>query len=164
MDVFAKIQEVIPLFSFSYNLFRYKTTQDIPIDFFRSQRMLKGYIAGIPDGDGIKFYHQPAGILCFKPRKPDLHKINLRTNAITIRIAGIDAPEMGHFGQPEQPFAREAMKHLEGKYLLRECRVKLFRIDQYGRAVASVHFKPHWWSSWRDVGREMLELGTGVRV
>ena len=99
------------------------------------------------------------GFSCFGPKKPNLHKINLRNNAITIRIAGIDAPEMGHFGQPEQPFAREAIKHLETNYLLKKCRIKLFRIDQYGRAVASVHLKPHWWSSWRDIGKEMLELG-----
>lgn len=136
---------------------RYRTAQDVPVDFFRSQRTLGGVIASIPDGDGIRFYHQPA---VFLGRHPDIARSDLRFETISVRIAGIDAPEMGHFGQPEQPFARAAISHLTSSYLGKRCRVQLFRVDQYGRVVAAVHVKRHWWwPTWTDVGQDMLERG-----
>ncbi|KAJ5086093.1 hypothetical protein N7532_010864 [Penicillium argentinense] len=57
---------------------------------------------------------------------------------IHIRLAGVDAPELAHFGRPEQPFAREAHAWLTGYLLNRRIRAFVYRQDQYNRVVASV--------------------------
>lgn len=104
---------------------RYRTAQDVPADFYRSQRQLSGYIAGVPDGDGLRIYHQPRSdsILtgCLAPGKPNFKRLDLRNETISVRLAGVDAPEMAHFGNAEQPYAKEAVNFLKG-YLHYHCR------------------------------------------
>jgi endonuclease YncB( thermonuclease family) len=81
---------------------------------------------------------------------------------VHIRLAGIDAPELAHFGRPEQPFAREAHQWLTSYLLNRRVRAYIHRADQYQRAVASVYvrrvldFPP---LRRRDVSYEMLKRG-----
>ncbi|KAJ5688616.1 endonuclease lcl3 [Penicillium macrosclerotiorum] len=81
---------------------------------------------------------------------------------IHIRLAGIDAPELAHFGRPEQPFAREAHEWLISYLQNRRVRASVYRQDQYQRVVASVYvrrafdFPPF---RRRDVSFEMLKRG-----
>lgn len=81
---------------------------------------------------------------------------------IHIRLAGIDAPELAHFGRPEQPFAREAHAWLTSYLANRRVRASVYRHDQYNRVVASVFvrraldFPPF---RRRDVSYEMLQRG-----
>lgn len=75
-----------------------------------------------------------------------------------VRLAGVDAPEMSHFGRPEQPFAREALDWLKdfvgGKFV----RVYPFRQDQYQRVVSAASM--YRWGFWKtDVGLSMLRRG-----
>ena len=81
----------------------------------------------------------------------------LKDKTVHIRLAGIDAPEMAHFGRPEQPGGKEALDWLN-KYLLgKRVRAYVYRKDQYDRAVATVYV---WnWLLRRDVGLQMLRKG-----
>lgn len=84
-------------------------------------------------------------------------ELNLFTQ-IHIRLAGVDAPELPHFGRPAQPFAQEAHAWLTEYLLDRRVRAHLYRPDQYGRVVATVYARR--WLLWpQDVGLQMLKRG-----
>lgn len=76
---------------------------------------------------------------------------------IHVRLAGIDAPELPHFGRPAQPFSREALDWLTKYVLHKHVRAYVYRRDQYERVVASVYT----WNGLfrRNVGLEMLKTG-----
>lgn len=76
---------------------------------------------------------------------------------VSIRIAGIDAPEGAHFGHPAQPYSKEALDWLTGYILHRRVRAYIHKKDQYDRAVATVYVRR--WLLRRDVGYRMLKQG-----
>ena len=78
---------------------------------------------------------------------------------IHIRLAGIDAPELPHFGRPGQPYGQEALDFLSGLLLHRSVRATLWRKDQYDRVVATVHVRRGLIPLRRDVSLEMLRSG-----
>ncbi|KNG80964.1 nuclease domain protein [Aspergillus nomiae NRRL 13137] len=84
-------------------------------------------------------------------------------DGISVRLAGVDAPELAHFGRPEQPYAREAHEWLTSYVLNRRVRVLVHRQDQYQRVVASAYVRqaldfPIPFRR-RDVSYEMLTRG-----
>ncbi|PKY04842.1 nuclease domain protein [Aspergillus campestris IBT 28561] len=131
------------------------------------QRSLLGQVTSVGDGDNFRIFHTPGGRLAgwgWLPWKkvPTLRK-ELRDNTIHVRLAGIDAPELPHFGRPEQPFAREAHTWLTSYLMNRRVRVYIHRHDQYQRAVGSVCVRraldfPIPFRR-RDVSYEMLKRG-----
>lgn len=91
-------------------------------------------------------------------------RVDLKYHTINVRLAGIDAPEMAHFGHAPQPFAPEAKEWLARLVQGRRVRIQLHRIDQYGRAVASVWVRrrrwPHvLWPRWWNVSLAMVTDG-----
>lgn len=77
---------------------------------------------------------------------------------IHVRLAGIDAPEMAHFGRPAQPFSKDAHTWLTDFVLGRRARAHVLRHDQYKRVVATVYIR-RWLFFRRDVGLQMLRNG-----
>lgn len=63
--------------------------------------------------------------------------LGLRNETISIRIAGVDAPENAHFGNPAQPHARESLEWLRATILGKRMRCQLLAKDQYNRIVSS---------------------------
>ncbi len=74
-----------------------------------------------------------------------------------IRIAGVDAPELAHWGREAQPYSKEALELLTGLIHNRRVRAQLYRRDQYDRIVAQVYVRK--WFLKKDVGLEMLKAG-----
>lgn len=117
----------------------------------------------VPDGDGFRMIHQPK-LLCFNLSNKtslDIEKGQLKSETISVRIAGVDAPEMAHFGYKSQPFAQEATSFLKDLIMNKQVKICLLRIDQYGRAVSKVFvrrysFIPWYWS---DVAELLLKHG-----
>mmetsp|Transcript_28043 Transcript_28043/g.82457 ORF Transcript_28043/g.82457 Transcript_28043/m.82457 type:complete len:176 (+) Transcript_28043:183-710(+) len=113
---------------------QYKTAGDIPSGVFKRNTIIYGRVEKVIDGDTLRIRHYP-----FYPLKwRGSYDGKLTQNTISVRIYGVDAPELAHFGNPSMPFAEEA-KHwlcdlVDGKIV----RVKLLRKDQYSRAVAKV--------------------------
>ncbi|CEH19445.1 mitochondrion protein [Ceraceosorus bombacis] len=98
------------------------------------RRTLVGRCTSVGDADGFRLYHQPPfpfRLLAPAPHSPKSDQ------TLSVRMAGADAPESGHFGKEAQPFAKEAkeeMKRLvEGKTVW--CEVA--HVDQYKRLVAT---------------------------
>lgn len=64
----------------------------------------------VGDADGFRLYHQmPFPFRLLSP-VPDKLKAE---DTLSIRLAGADAPESGHFGNEAQPFAKEAKEELK---------------------------------------------------
>ncbi|KAJ5630087.1 Nuclease (SNase-like) OB-fold [Penicillium herquei] len=130
------------------------------------RRSVFGKVTSVGDGDNFRIYHTPGGRLAgwgWLPwKKVPTTKKELKDKTIHIRLAGVDAPELAHFGRPEQPFAREAHTWLTSYLIGRRIRASVYRQDQYNRVVASVSvrrafdFPPF---RRRDVSYEMLKRG-----
>ncbi|KAJ6005262.1 Nuclease (SNase-like) OB-fold [Penicillium sp. IBT 35674x] len=130
------------------------------------RRTIFGKVTSVGDGDNFRIYHTPGGRLAgwgWLPwKRVPTTKKELKDKTIHIRLAGIDAPELAHFGRPEQPFARDAHTWLTSYLLGRRIRASIYRQDQYNRVVGSVSvrrafdFPPF---RRRDVSYEMLKHG-----
>ncbi|WEW58746.1 putative endonuclease lcl3 [Emydomyces testavorans] len=127
--------------------------------FFR-RRSLFGKVTSVGDGDNFRMYHTPGGRWGGWEwlRKVPTGKNELKNSTIHIRLAGIDAPELPHFGRPAQPFSQEAHTWLTNHLLNRRVRAYLYRPDQYGRVVATVYLR-RWLIFKQDIGLQMLKQG-----
>ncbi|KAH8700629.1 staphylococcal nuclease domain protein [Talaromyces proteolyticus] len=138
---------------------------DISSSYLR-RRSLLGYVTSVGDGDNFRMYHTPGGRLVgwsWLPwmKVPTLRK-ELKDRTIHIRLAGVDAPELPHFGRPAQPFSEEAHSWLTSYLLNRRVRAHVLRHDQYRRVIATVYVRN--WLDFpplrrRDVSQEMLKRG-----
>lgn len=145
---------------------RFRDATSIPPSYLR-RRSIFGQVTSVGDGDNFRIFHTPGGRLAgwgWLPwKKIPASKNVLKDNTVHIRLAGIDAPEMAHFGRPEQPFAREAHAWLTRYLLHRRVRVYAHRHDQYQRVVASVYVRRGFEFPLpfrrRDVSYEMLRRG-----
>jgi endonuclease YncB( thermonuclease family) len=78
-------------------------------------------------------------------------------DSILLRIAGIDAPETAHHGNPGQPFSHEAQTHLQSLVQGHVVHVRHVTTDQYGRSLGIVYL-----ADGRDVGFLMVTAGLAV--
>lgn len=133
-----------------------------------SSSSLFGRVTSVGDADNFRFYHTPGGWLAgwhWLRNVPATAKA-LRNETLHIRIAGIDAPELAHFGRPAQPHSAEALEWLKKQIDGRDVRIWLHRRDQYGRVVGSAFARragglavglPRSWM--RDIGQDMIKAG-----
>ncbi|KAI9784129.1 MAG: putative endonuclease lcl3 [Geoglossum umbratile] len=128
--------------------------------FFR-KRSLFGRVTSVGDGDNFRLFHTPGGRLAgwgwFPGRRVPEKREDLKSRTIHVRLAGIDAPELAHFGRPAQPFSNEALIWLRDYIHHRRVRAYIYRRDQYDRVVATVYVRRGLVR--RDVGLQMLKQG-----
>ncbi|KAF1986158.1 SNase-domain-containing protein [Aulographum hederae CBS 113979] len=128
---------------------------------FYRQRSLFGKVTSVGDGDNFRLFHTPGGRLTgwgwLPGRSVPTKREDLSNRTIHVRIAGVDAPELAHFGRPAQPHSEEALAWLKSYILNRRVRAYIYRRDQYDRVVATVWVR-HWLFR-KDIGLEMLKRG-----
>ncbi|KAK4565442.1 putative endonuclease lcl3 [Recurvomyces mirabilis] len=132
-----------------------------PTDFHK--RSLYGYVTSVGDGDGFHLFHTPGGPLAgwgwYRGRRPqDNDRKKLKDQTISVRLAGVDAPECAHFGNPDQPYGPEALAWLRSAIQGTYVRTQVHRIDQYQRVVGTA-YRRKWLFFRSDIGLEMLRLG-----
>lgn len=159
-------------FNWIMHLCRYGKASHVPLEDIQQKRILYGYISQVSDADGVRFRHLPWSWWMFSRVLPQSIKQNpmiyifngrQKEETLSVRLAGVDAPEMGHFGQPAQPFAQEAFDSLKSSFTERPARLKLLRLDQYGRIVGLVESRRRWYSlRWTDLSMYLLERGHAV--
>lgn len=150
-------------FFYSTYLTRIPTLAHLPASLLRHRRRtLLGRVSSVGDADNFRLYHTPGGILAGWGwlRQVPVEKKALTNQTLHVRIAGIDAPELAHFGNPGQPGGREALAWLTQRLEGRSVRVHALRRDQYDRLVGTVAAR----GDWRiirsaDVGWEMIRAG-----
>ncbi|GAA6017979.1 hypothetical protein JCM8202_006222 [Rhodotorula sphaerocarpa] len=122
----------------------------------RRGRRLKGYVTSVGDADNFRFWHRPT----LRPwARPPTKRADLKNETLHIRLAGVDAPELAHFGNPAQPYADEALDWLSRQLLGRRVRVELHRKDQYGRIVGMCYVRNFPWIRASNVSALMLQAG-----
>ncbi|KAL6715737.1 putative endonuclease lcl3 [Lecanora helva] len=128
---------------------------------FWRRRSLFGKVTSVGDGDNFRLFHTPGGRLAgwgwMPGRRVPKEKKDLKDKTIHVRLAGVDAPELAHFGRPSQPFSQDALDWLTRYIGHRRVRAYIYKKDQYDRAVATVYVRR--WLFRRDVGLQMLRLG-----
>ncbi|EJF60231.1 nuclease [Dichomitus squalens] len=130
-------------------------------DITQSKRWIKGYVTSVGDADNFRLYHTP-GIGWLSRAIPTKRK-DLTDQTLHIRIAGVDAPELGFFGKPTQPFAQDSLRWLKEQIEGKTLYCQLLQRDQYKRIVAAPYFKPRILPGWlvkgKSVGLEMVRHG-----
>ncbi|EJW03179.1 hypothetical protein EDEG_02432 [Edhazardia aedis USNM 41457] len=109
---------------------RYECTRDLPKNCIGLK--LKGIVIKVGDGDGFRMHHQPMF---------NKDKIPKNNKTLSIRLAGIDAPEVRTFKRPEQKFAIESRDFLRTLILNKTVEIEVLKIDRYNRIVATVFVK-----------------------
>lgn len=126
-------------------------------------RVLRGKVLAVGDGDGMRVFHTPGGVLAgwgWLRRPPPVQARGVAATTILVRLAGVDAPEMAHFGHPAQPYAKELLQWLRSYVLGRYVWIKPLAPDQYQRCVARCWvLRP---TGFKDVAKEMVRNGIGV--
>ncbi|ORY08828.1 putative endonuclease LCL3 [Clohesyomyces aquaticus] len=139
---------------------RIPSVNHIKPDYFR-RRSLFGRVTSVGDADNFRLFHTPGGRLAgwgWLPwKRVPTTREGLVNKTIHIRIAGVDAPELAHWGREAQPFSKEALDWLSEYILHKRVRVKIYRRDQYGRVVGQVYVRK--WLLRKDIGLEMLKIG-----
>lgn len=141
---------------------RRRTFFDLSQNMINRQKQLYGKVVKVGDGDNFRFFHMPGGIfLGWKwLRNPKIKKDFIKNETILIRLCGIDAPEMAHFGNPEQPYAREAHQWLTKYILNKYVTITVFSLDQYKRIVARAEIRNFFRK--KDVSSEMIKQGLAL--
>ena len=84
----------------------------------------------------------------------DTIKVRSISGETTIRLVGIDAPEVSHKKrEPGQPFSQQATKYLAGLVLNKTVDIKEYGHDRYGRILGVVSL------GGRNINLEMVEAG-----
>ena len=157
------------IFLFTYHTYarrlrRYPTIDHLPPAIYeaKNKRKLLGYVTSVGDGDNFRFFHTPGGRLAGWGwlRKIPSDKKGLKGETIHVRIAGVDAPELAHFGKPAQPYGQEALDWLRNYLLGQRVRVRVHSRDRFDRVVANPEVRkwPLFWRT-RDVGVEQIRVG-----
>jgi len=113
---------------------QYQTADDIPSKLFKNKKVIYGRVEKIVDGDTFRVRHYPYYPLSIGSG----YTGKISESTMSIRIYGVDCPEIAHFGNPAQPYGKEATDYTRGMVDGKVVRVKLLRKDQYNRAVAKV--------------------------
>ncbi|KAF2736659.1 SNase-domain-containing protein [Polyplosphaeria fusca] len=139
---------------------RIPSVNHIKPGYFR-RRSLFGQVTSVGDADNFRLFHTPGGRLAgwgWLPwKRVPTKKDQLVKKTIHIRIAGVDAPELAHWGREAQPYSKEALEWLTQYIHNRRVRAYIYRRDQYDRVVAQVLIRK--WFLRKDVGLEMLKRG-----
>ncbi|TBT97862.1 putative endonuclease [Hamiltosporidium magnivora] len=125
---------------------RIEKIEDLPRN--SKGKVLHGLVTYVCDGDGFKMFHIP----WFRSSK-----ITGKLKTLSIRISSIDAPEIGKFGNPDQPFSQEAKKFLSDLILEKNVKIKILGIDRYSRILATVYCGPFY--NRKNVSLELIKKG-----
>lgn len=113
---------------------QYNTANDIPTSYYKENKIIRGRVIKIVDGDTIRLRHTP--LYPLKKGRDCTRRLSECT--ISVRLYAVDAPETAKRGSPGQPFAQEATEYTTNQVLDKVVRVKILRKDQYARVVGQV--------------------------
>lgn len=133
----------------------YHTASEIPSQAYTDQKVLRGTVVSVTDGDTLRLLHKPF----WRQRRPGGRASD---NTINVRLYGVDAPEVGKFGSAGQLFADEARDYVSHQVLGKTVNLKLLRKDQYMRAVGAIEYGGAGPFFRKDLSLEVLRQGFAV--
>ncbi|KAF2831370.1 SNase-domain-containing protein [Ophiobolus disseminans] len=160
LSVAAAVTSVAAVRMYKTYLRRIPSVNHIKPHYFR-RKGLFGRVTSVGDADNFRLYHTPGGRIAgwgWLPwKRVPTKRDGLTNQTLHIRLAGVDAPELAHWGREAQPYAKEAHEWLINQIHHRRVRAYIYRRDQYDRVVAQVYVRR--WLFRKDVGLEMLKAG-----
>lgn len=128
---------------------QFETVDDVPKEHFRENRSIYAFVERVIDGDTIRVRHYP-GYAIRGQKAQSMQKRAISDCTLSIRIYGVDTPELAKFGNPSQPYAKEAKEFTSSLVLHKMVKITFLRKDQYSRAVCRVKTLPKvgWWCTW----------------
>lgn len=146
------------MFSLFYGEKCFNNANDIPSEYFKENKEIKGIVVKITDGDTFRVRHVT------KSRTSAEFSGTLTDNTIAIRIAAVDAPETSKFGNAGQEYGEIAKKFVEDNLLGKRVTIKLLSRDQYSRVIALVRYRdniilPNFLTNKKDISEELLLNG-----
>jgi endonuclease YncB( thermonuclease family) len=97
-------------------------------------QITKGRVEKVIDGDTLRIRHYPN----YPYQKQNEYNGKLYEHTITIRLYGIDAPEIAKNGNPGMAYANESKDYTMSKVNGKIVNVKVFKKDQYSRVLGKV--------------------------
>ncbi|KDQ16573.1 hypothetical protein BOTBODRAFT_107003 [Botryobasidium botryosum FD-172 SS1] len=149
---------------YARHLKRLSNAETMDPAFITKQRKIRGIVTSVGDSDDFHIYHiaRPYWLRSSLARLPSKTRKDLKGETIHIRLAGMDAPELPHFGMPGQPHGPAAKDWLTSKILGKTVRCTIHKRDQYQRIVASVYYRPSiYWPLLTNLSLEMVRSGWG---
>ncbi|KAK8858546.1 hypothetical protein IAR55_002775 [Kwoniella newhampshirensis] len=142
---------------------RIRNANSVTSGMLERKMWVKGVVTSVGDGDNLRLFHTPGPFFRypFKIRSVPTISKELKDETLNIRIAGVDAPENAHFGQPAQPHAKESLEWLRTTILGKRMRCQLLAKDQYQRIVAVPYICRTFWF---DKPLPLLMLKQGMAV
>lgn len=131
------------LFSFVCCVLR-KFNTFFKCDFKQFPIQIIGRVVSVTDGDTVKIEHTP---------------YIFGKQTIILRLAGVDCPELAHFGKPEQPLAKKA-KHYVEELMHKTVMVTIYSRDRYNRFVGNLLH--HSLFRTRNLSLDLLNEGLAV--
>ncbi|GAA5847853.1 hypothetical protein JCM5353_008406 [Sporobolomyces roseus] len=119
-------------------------------------RKLRGVVTSVGDADNFRLWHRP--ILRRFATVPS-SRADLKGETIHVRLAGVDAPELAHFGKPAQPFSSEALDLLTTTLLGKAVMVELHQKDRYSRVVGMAYVRSFPFYRRQNVSEVLLKAG-----
>lgn len=113
---------------------------------YRNTNYIYGLVTHVGDGDGFKVEVSSKFFSCSKSK------------IVSVRLAGIDAPEVRNYNKPGQPMSKESKKMLKGLILGKMVRLECLDTDRYGRIIAMAHVKKMLFL-YKNVNLEMVRTG-----
>lgn len=108
-----------------------------------------GKVKSVGDGDGFRVIHLPRMQSCI---------YGTGHATLSIRLAGVDAPEMRFFGYPAQPHAKESQRFLKKLIFNKEVHITILSIDTYQRLISIVHINDGL-INYKNINLELVKAG-----
>jgi len=123
---------------------QFETVGMVPKPFFDNNSCIYAFVERVIDGDTIRVRHIPAySWRLWKRRQAPLEKRGIADETLSIRIYGVDCPELAKKkSQTSQPFGEQAKQFTIEFCLHTVVKITLLRKDHYGRALAAVERLP----------------------
>jgi endonuclease YncB( thermonuclease family) len=141
--------------------FQFDTVADVPKSYFDQERSIYALVERVIDGDTIRVRHVP--LYGFTGQSPSpLTSRGIADQTMSIRVYGVDCPEIAKNGKAGQPFAEEAKQFTSKLLLHKMVKITFLRRDQYGRAVSAIETVTPWWKMGlgkKDLSMELARQG-----
>jgi len=160
----STVKEVRDIFGSTMGWFgspHFQNANDIPADYFKTNKEIKGVVVKVTDGDTFRLRH----VTYYHPASEFNGK--LVENSIAVRIAAVDAPEIAKGSSSGQKYGEAAKDFAVGAIMGKKVTIKLLSRDQYGRVLALVRYRdntflPNFLCSKKDLFEQLLLKGLAV--
>jgi micrococcal nuclease len=134
----------------------------VPKSYFDEEKSVYGLVERVTDGDTIRVRHLPLYSFRFWGKQPaPLTQRGIAQETMSIRLYGIDCPELAKRGHKAQKGSDEAKQFVKELLEHRVVRITFLRRDQFARAVAAVEILPPWGACFRwipSLGRRDVSI------